>query len=244
MEVKTNNAIYLRPRSWTFFFSTDYELWWYLALHSFTWNGSGRQTDLGNRCSVEGRLCFFTITKRILTRWLVESYGLCEYRPWKWRNIFRETSQETKNKCYCKKQIDQFALGWKKRDIRPQFSMVYTLLDHRHYAFKCWKLCSETWVLNILWRHFYGLWECKPLWNCGRLVKYTPYPEIYKNFFGNIISLSIRLLAFRLLTAHRELNRNPFSYVACEQQTHFRSSLLSLRNDDRKCHHFAWYLIL
>ena len=55
----------------------------------------------------------FTITERILARWLVESYGLWEYRPWKWRNmsrsahvIFRETSQETINKCYCKKQID------------------------------------------------------------------------------------------------------------------------------------------
>ena len=48
----------------------------------------------------------FTITERILVRWLVESYGLWEYRPWKWRNIIRETSQETENKCYCKKQID------------------------------------------------------------------------------------------------------------------------------------------
>ena len=27
---------------------------------------------------------FFTITERILMRWLVESYGLWEYRPWKW----------------------------------------------------------------------------------------------------------------------------------------------------------------
>ena len=51
------------------------------------------------------RYIFFTITKRILARWLVDTYGL-----WgKWRNmsrvIFRETSQD-RNKCYCKKQID------------------------------------------------------------------------------------------------------------------------------------------
>ena len=31
----------------------------------------------------------FTITERILTRWLVESYGLWEYRPRKWRNMSR-----------------------------------------------------------------------------------------------------------------------------------------------------------
>ena len=53
---------------------------------------------------------FFTITEGVLACWLVESYGLWDYRPWKWRNmcavpvvlflVFR------KNKCYCKKQID------------------------------------------------------------------------------------------------------------------------------------------
>ena len=32
---------------------------------------------------------FFTVTKRILARWLVESYGLSEYRSWKWRNRSR-----------------------------------------------------------------------------------------------------------------------------------------------------------
>ena len=31
----------------------------------------------------------FTITECILVRWLVESYGLWEYRPWKWRNMSR-----------------------------------------------------------------------------------------------------------------------------------------------------------
>ena len=29
----------------------------------------------------------FTITERILERWLVESYSLWEYIPWKWRNV-------------------------------------------------------------------------------------------------------------------------------------------------------------
>ena len=62
-----------------------------------------------------------TTTERILARWLVESYGLWQYRPWKWRNIFRETSQETKNNCYYKKQI-----------------------DHRNDTIKGSKLCSET----------------------------------------------------------------------------------------------------
>ena len=68
----------------------------------------------------------------------------------------RETSQETKNKCHCKKQIDH-----------RQFSMVHTLIDHRNDTINCSKLCSETTrlrlvippleFLNILWRHFYGL---------------------------------------------------------------------------------------
>ena len=31
----------------------------------------------------------FTITERILVRWLVESYGLLEYRPWEWCNMSR-----------------------------------------------------------------------------------------------------------------------------------------------------------
>ena len=31
----------------------------------------------------------FTITERILAHWLVESYGLWEYRPWKRRNMSR-----------------------------------------------------------------------------------------------------------------------------------------------------------
>ena len=74
----------------------------------------------------------YTKNSVILARWLDESYGLWEYRPWKWRNtsrvIFRETWQETKNKCYCKKTN------------RQQFFMVYTLIDHTNDVIKCSKL--------------------------------------------------------------------------------------------------------
>ena len=67
----------------------------------------------------------FTITERILARWLDESYGLREYRPWRWRNmpqcrLFRFWFFVKKNKCYCKK-IN-----------RPQFSMVYLLTKLAH----------------------------------------------------------------------------------------------------------------
>ena len=40
-------------------------------------------------------------SERILARWLVESYGLWEYRPWKWRNMSRSASSLIeKNKVY------------------------------------------------------------------------------------------------------------------------------------------------
>ena len=76
----------------------------------------------------------FTTTERILARRLLESYRLWQYRPWKWRNIFRETSQETKNKRYYKKQIDN----------------NYTLIDHRNDTIKFSKLCSETTRLRLV----------------------------------------------------------------------------------------------
>ena len=90
----------------------------------------------------------FTITEWILARRLVEIYGLWEYRPWKWRNILRETSQETKNKYYCQKQN------------RPQFFTVYTLIDRRNDAIKCLELCSEITRLRLvvppeLWTFYY-----------------------------------------------------------------------------------------
>ena len=55
---------------------------------------------------------------------------------------------------------------------RLQFSMVFTLIDHRNDVIKCSKLKwnhekqAGEWfqckVLNILWRHFYGLYKCRP----------------------------------------------------------------------------------
>ena len=51
----------------------------------------------------------------------------------------RETSQETKNKSHCKKQID-----------RRHFSMVHALIDHRNDTINCSKLCSET-MTSFLW---------------------------------------------------------------------------------------------
>ena len=51
----------------------------------------------------------------------------------------RETSQETKNKCHCKKQIDH-----------RQFYMVHTLIDHRNDIINCSKLCSETTRLRLV----------------------------------------------------------------------------------------------
>ena len=74
----------------------------------------------------------FTITERIIARWLVESYGLWEFRPWKWRKWSRSAGcfvfgfSPKKNECY-----------WKTHP--PQFSMVYTLMPQ-----KCLKLFSET----------------------------------------------------------------------------------------------------
>ena len=44
-----------------------------------------------------------------------------------------------KNKCHCKKQIDH-----------RQFSMVYTLIDHRNDTINCSKLCSETTRLRLV----------------------------------------------------------------------------------------------
>ena len=102
-----------------------------------------------------------------LARWLVENYGLWEYRPWIWRNM----SPKKLNRPEFSKPLPRhkmLLLSFEEYlTNRPQFSMVYTRINHRNDAIKCSKLCSETtrrpafrgstWVLNILWRHFYGL---------------------------------------------------------------------------------------
>ena len=87
----------------------------------------------------------FTITERILARWLVESFGLWEYRPWKWRNMSRSAGCFVvwffvKKKSYCKKTKS------------TTISMVYTLIDRRNDAIKCSKLCSDTTRLRLVVR--------------------------------------------------------------------------------------------
>ena len=83
------------------------------------------------------------ITERILARWLVESYGLWEYSPWKCRNMSRSAGCfwffVKKNKCYCKKQIDH-----------TDFPSSTSLIDHRNDTIKCSKLCSETTRLRLV----------------------------------------------------------------------------------------------
>ena len=87
----------------------------------------------------------FTITERILARWLVESVGLWEYRPWKWRNMSRSAGCFVvwffvKKKSYCKKTKS------------TTIFMVYTLIDRRNDAIKCSKLCSDTTRLRLVVR--------------------------------------------------------------------------------------------
>ena len=46
-------------------------------------------TDNCRENKTKQNIFFSTITERILARWLVKSYGLWEYKPWKWRNMSR-----------------------------------------------------------------------------------------------------------------------------------------------------------
>ena len=78
----------------------------------------------------------FKITERILERWLVESYGLWNYRPWKWRNMSRSAG------CFVRRKLRINVIV--KTKSTTIFHMVYTLIDHRNDAIKCSKLCSET----------------------------------------------------------------------------------------------------
>ena len=83
----------------------------------------------------------FTITERILERWLVESYGLCEYRPWKWRNMSGSAG------CFVRRKLRiNFIVKTKSITI---FSMVYTLTDHRNDAIN---------VQNSAVKPLAGLW--------------------------------------------------------------------------------------
>ena len=75
--------------------------------------------------------------------------GKCRFAA----RYFPRNFAETDNKC-CYKKTN-----------RPKFSMVFTLIDRRNDVIKCSKLklnhkpqtSGFAAVLNILWRHFYGL---------------------------------------------------------------------------------------
>ena len=98
----------------------------------------------------------FKITERILARWLVESYGLWDFRPWNDLTchavpvvlIFRKINVIVKKK-------NSTTIFHGVHSYRPQ--------KWRHKMFKTlqWNHSpttrGSTWVLNILWRHFYGL---------------------------------------------------------------------------------------
>ena len=83
----------------------------------------------------------FKITERILAGWLVESYGLWDFRPW------NDLTCHAVPVVLIFRKINVIV---KKKKIRPQFSMVYTLVDHRKDAIKCSKPCSETTRLRLV----------------------------------------------------------------------------------------------
>ena len=97
------------------------------------------------------RKLIFTITERIVARWLAESYGLWEYRLWKWRNLSRSAGCFVfgflpKKKCYWKNKSTTIFHGL--HSYRPQ---------------KCLRLFSATTrlllvVLLEFWT-FHGAWN-------------------------------------------------------------------------------------
>ena len=115
----------------------------------------------------------FTITERILECWLVESYGLWNNRPWKWRNMSRSAG------CFVRRELRINVIV--KTKSTTIFSMFYTLIDHRNDATKCSKLCSETThqrpVVPLEFWTFYVVismvHKSVDIENCGLLVKGT-----------------------------------------------------------------------
>ena len=98
----------------------------------------------------------FKITERILARWLVESYGLWDFRPW------------NDLTCHAVPVVLIFRIInviVKKKNLTTIFHGVHSYRPQkwRHKMFKTlqWNHSpatrGSTWVLNILWRHFYGL---------------------------------------------------------------------------------------
>ena len=98
----------------------------------------------------------FKITERILARWLVESYGLWDFRPWNDLTchavpvvlIFRIINVIVKKK-------NSTTIFHGVHSYRPQkwrHKMFKTLQWNHSPATR-----GSTWVLNILCLHFYGL---------------------------------------------------------------------------------------
>ena len=99
----------------------------------------------------------FKITERILARWLVESYGLWDFRPWNDLTchavpvvlIFRIIN------VIVKKKKNSTTIFHGVHSYRPQkwrHKMFKTLQWNHSPATR-----GSTWVLNILCLHFYGL---------------------------------------------------------------------------------------
>ena len=147
-------------------------VWREVTLAAFTWEKTIRWLQL-----------FFTITERILARWLVESYGLWEYRPWAWRNISRNA--------------DCLFLAFRKKINIVVKNKSTTILSYRpkkwsHKMFKSlqWNHSpaarGSTWVLKILWRHSYGLQECRP-WKIVVDLLFT-LPELREGLISTTLS--------------------------------------------------------
>ena len=85
----------------------------------------------------ENSASFFPIAEGILAR-----------RYWS-RAMVYESIDNGNNVTYLAVPVVLLLVFRKKINVivktnRPQFSMVYTLIDHRNDAIKCSKLCSET----------------------------------------------------------------------------------------------------
>ena len=95
----------------------------------------------------------FTTTERILASWLVESYGLWQYRPWKWRNISEKLRRKLKINVIIKNKSTTIFHGL--HSYRPQkwYHKILKTLQWNHSP----AARGSTWVLNISWRHFCGL---------------------------------------------------------------------------------------
>ena len=112
------------------------------------------------------REIIFTITERIFARWLVHSYGL------------KSMNHGNDVTCHAVLVI-LFLVSRKKKTTTTNViaKNKSTTIFHGPHSYKPWKwhlkmlktlqwnhspvARGSTWVLNILWHHFYGLEECR-----------------------------------------------------------------------------------